>query len=106
MSLRTYICLNRRVNSAFDVIADPSRRRLLDVLLGAPRSVGELVVATGLSQPTTSRHLRILREAGLVTCRATGRQRIYEVAPQGFTGLADWLTPYVLLLRSGQGAER
>jgi DNA-binding transcriptional ArsR family regulator len=88
------------MNSLFDVIADPSRRRLLDVLLRAPRPVGELVAATDLSQPTTSRHLRILREAGLVTCHTAGRKRIYEIRPQGFTELADWLTPYVLLLQS------
>ena len=94
------------MNSAFDVVADPARRRLLDALLRAPRSVGELVAATGLSQPSTSRHLRILREAGLVTCRAAGRQRVYEVRPQGFAELADWLTPYVLLLQERSGAAR
>jgi DNA-binding transcriptional ArsR family regulator len=98
------MCLDHRMNSAFDVVADPARRRLLDLLLRAPRPVGELVAATGLSQPNTSRHLRILREAGLVTCRAAGRHRLYEVRPQGFAELADWLTPYVLLLQGGSGA--
>ena len=85
--------------SAFDVVADPTRRRLLDALLPTPRPVGELAAATGLSQPTTSRHLRILREAGLVTCRADGRQRVYELRLEGFTEVADWLTPYVLRLQ-------
>ena len=94
------------MNSAFDVVAHPARRRLLDALLRAPRPVGELVAATGLSQPTTSRHLRILREAGLVTCRAAGRHRVYQVSPQGFAELADWLTPYVLLLQGRPGAAR
>jgi DNA-binding transcriptional ArsR family regulator len=101
-----YMCFDRRMNSAFDVVADPARRRLLDALLRAPRSVGELVAATGFSQPTTSRHLRILREAELVTCRATGRLRVYEIRPQGFAELADWLTPYVLLLQERSGAAR
>ena len=89
------------MDSPFDVVADPARRRLLDVLRQAPRPVGELAAATGLSQPSTSRHLRILREAGLVTCRSAGRHRLYEVRPQGFAELADWLTPYVLLLQRG-----
>ena len=85
--------------NAFDLVADPARRRLLDALLHAPHPVGELVTATGLSQPTTSRHLRILRDAGLVTCRADGRQRVYDLRPEGFAELADWLTPYVLRLQ-------
>jgi DNA-binding transcriptional ArsR family regulator len=91
---------------AFDVVADPARRRLLDALLPGPRPVGELVAATGLSQPTTSRHLRILREAGLVTCRAVGRHRVYEIRPQGFGELADWLTPYVVLMQRETSAAR
>jgi DNA-binding transcriptional ArsR family regulator len=93
------------MNSAFDVVADAARRELLDLLVHAPRRVEELVAATGLSQPNTSRHLRILRDAGLVTSRAVGRHRIYEVRPQGFAELADWLTPYVLLLQKGSGAR-
>ncbi len=92
------------MDSPFDVVADPARRRLLDALRQAPRPVGELAAATGLSQPSASRHLRILREAGLVTFRTAGHHRVYEVRPQGFTELADWLTPYVLLLQRGSGA--
>jgi DNA-binding transcriptional ArsR family regulator len=94
------------MNSAFDVVADPARRQLLDLLRRAPRPVGELVAATGLSQPNTSHHLRILRDAGLVTSRTAGRHRVYELRPQGFAELADWLTPYVLLLQRGSGARR
>lgn len=106
---RTYVVLRicawiRCVHSAFEVVADTTRRRLLDVLLLAPHPVGELAAATGLSQPSASRHLRILREAGLVTCRAVGRHRVYEVRPQGFAELADWLTPYVLLLQGRSDA--
>jgi DNA-binding transcriptional ArsR family regulator len=93
------------VVTSFDVIGDPTRRRLLDLLLRAPRSVSELVDETGLSQPNTSRHLRILREAGLVVSRSAGRRRLYEVRAEGFTELAGWLTPYVLLLQRSATAD-
>jgi DNA-binding transcriptional ArsR family regulator len=83
--------------SAFDVISDPSRRRLLDLLRDGPAPVGDLVTATGMSQPNTSRHLGVLRRAGLVTSHKAGRQRVYELRVQGFTELARWLTPYVML---------
>ena len=83
--------------SSFDAVAEPSRRGLLDLLLAAPRPVGELAAATGMSQPNTSRHLRILRDAGLVECRTAGQRRIYAVRPEGFAELAGWLTPYALL---------
>ena len=83
--------------SAFDVISDPSRRRLLDLLRDGPAPVGELVAATGMSQPNASRHLGVLRRAGLVTSHKAGRQRLYELRIEGFTELARWLTPYVVL---------
>jgi DNA-binding transcriptional ArsR family regulator len=85
------------MTSAFEVVAEPVRREILDLLITGPRAVGELVAETGLSQPNTSRHLRILREAGLVQSRALGRRRIYELRGPGFAELARWLTPYVLL---------
>lgn len=80
----------------FDVIGEPARRELLDLLRDGPAPVNDLVAATGLSQPNASRHLRALREAGLVTARAAGRQRIYEIRLEGFAELALWLTPYVV----------
>jgi DNA-binding transcriptional ArsR family regulator len=85
------------VHSPFEVIADPSRRRLLDLLLRGPAPVGDLVASTGMSQPNTSRHLGVLRHAGLVTARKAGQQRVYEIRIDGFTELARWLTPYVVL---------
>ncbi len=88
--------------SAFDIIAEPARRQLLDLLLRAPRPVAELVAATGMSQPNTSRHLRVLREAGLVVSRSAGRQRIYEIRPEGFAELARWLAPYAMLWQEGR----
>ena len=85
------------MSSGFEVVADPSRRRLLDLLRDGPVPVGDLVAATGMSQPNTSRHLGVLRRAGLVTSRTAGRQRVYELRIEGFTELARWLTPYVVL---------
>jgi DNA-binding transcriptional ArsR family regulator len=87
--------------SAFEVVAEPARREILDLLVHGPRAVGELVAETGLSQPNTSRHLRILREAGLVESRAEGQRRMYALRGQGFAELARWLTPYVLLWQGG-----
>ena len=87
--------------AAFDVVAEPARRRLLDLLMtSGPRPVGELAAQTGLSQPNTSRHLRVLRDAGLVECRAAGQQRVYAVRGEGFADLARWLAPYVRLWQS------
>jgi DNA-binding transcriptional ArsR family regulator len=87
--------------STFDVVAEPARRQILDLLLDRPRAVGELVSQTGLSQPNTSRHLRILRDAGLVESRAVGQRRLYGLRGEGFGELARWLTPYVLLWQGG-----
>jgi DNA-binding transcriptional ArsR family regulator len=90
--------------SAFEVVAEPARRELLDLLIRGPQAVGTLVAATGLSQPNTSRHLRILREAGLVEARADGRRRVYALRGEGFAELARWLTPYALLWQGGLDA--
>jgi DNA-binding transcriptional ArsR family regulator len=90
--------------SPFEVVAEPARRQILDQLLAGACTVGELVSATGLSQPNTSRHLRILREAGLVESRAVGQRRLYGLRGEGFAELARWLTPYVLLWQGSLGA--
>jgi DNA-binding transcriptional ArsR family regulator len=92
------------MRTAFEVVAEPARREILDLLLGGPRAVGELVAQTGLSQPNTSRHLRILREAGLVESHAVGQRRLYGLRGEGFAELARWLTPYALLWRGGLDA--
>jgi DNA-binding transcriptional ArsR family regulator len=91
-------------SSAFEVVAEPSRREILDLLIGGPRPVGELVEMTGLSQPNTSRHLRILREAGLVERRPDGQRRLYALREEGFADLQRWLAPYVRLWQNGLGA--
>jgi DNA-binding transcriptional ArsR family regulator len=80
--------------TTFDVLAEPTRRRILDLLLEAPRSVGELVDRVGLSQPGTSKHLRVLREAGLVSARTDAQRRIYELRAEPLAELDAWLEPY------------
>lgn len=78
----------------FIVLADPARRRILDLLRERPRLVGELTDALGLSQPGTSKHLRVLREAGLVTVRPDAQRRWYELRPEPLAEIDAWLTPY------------
>jgi DNA-binding transcriptional ArsR family regulator len=81
-------------NETFGVIAEPTRRRMLDLLLERPRPVGELAGLLGLSQPGTSKHLRVLREAGLVRVRHDAQRRWYELRPEPLTEIDSWLAPY------------
>ncbi|GDY28514.1 ArsR/SmtB family transcription factor [Gandjariella thermophila] len=79
----------------FTAVAEPSRRTLLDLLADGERSAGELVASLpALTQPAVSRHLRILREAGLVEVRPDGQRRIYTLRPEGLAELDDWLARY------------
>jgi DNA-binding transcriptional ArsR family regulator len=82
------------VATAFEVLAEPTRRRILDLLLDRPRPVGELVERLGLSQPGTSKHLRALRDAGLVRVRKDAQQRWYELRPEPLAEIDRWLAPY------------
>src|SRR6266498_552601 len=82
------------MTTTFEVIAEPGRRRILDLLRDGARPVGELVRETGLSQPNTSRHLRVLREAGLVESKPDAQRRLYELRPEGLAELERWLAPY------------
>jgi DNA-binding transcriptional ArsR family regulator len=82
------------VLSTFDVLAEPTRRRILDLLLERPRPVGELVERLGLTQPGTSKHLRVLREAGLVRVRQDAQRRWYELRPEPLAEIDQWLSPY------------
>jgi DNA-binding transcriptional ArsR family regulator len=81
-------------DDAFAVLAEPTRRRILDRLCTAERSVGELVDALVVSQPTMSKHLKVLRDAGFVSCRVAAQQRIYRIEPDPFAALDAWLAPY------------
>jgi len=76
------------------VLAEPHRRDMLELLLERPHAVGELVERLGLSQPSTSKHLRVLREAGLVQVRAEAQRRVYEIDPRPLAELDSWLAPY------------
>jgi DNA-binding transcriptional ArsR family regulator len=80
--------------TTFDVLAEPTRRRILDLLLDRERPVGELVKRLKLSQPGVSKHLRVLREAGLVSVRSDEQRRIYGVRPEPLLEVAEWLEPY------------
>ena len=78
----------------FAVLAEPSRRRILDLLRERERSVGELVTDLGLSQPGVSKHLRVLREAGLVEVHVEAQRRLYQLRPEPLAELDAWLSPY------------
>lgn len=80
--------------STFEVISEPNRRRLLDVLREGERSVGELVETLALTQPAVSKHLRVLREAGLVTSQIRAQRRCYRLRPDPLAELDEWLAPY------------
>ena len=80
--------------TTFTVLAEPARRHILDLLLERPRPVGELVDSLGLTQPGTSKHLRVLREAGLVQVRPDAQRRVYELSPGPLAEVDAWLAPY------------
>jgi DNA-binding transcriptional ArsR family regulator len=80
--------------STFEVLAQPIRRSILDRLRGGEHLVGELAEALGLTQPLTSKHLRVLRDAGLVAVRVDGPRRWYGLRVEPLIDLDDWLTPY------------
>ena len=82
------------MDTTFEVLAEPSRRLILDSLLERPHSVGELVRVLKLSQPGVSRHLRVLREAGLVSVRPEGQRRWYELRAEPIGEIDAWIEPY------------
>ncbi|UQU68052.1 metalloregulator ArsR/SmtB family transcription factor [Couchioplanes caeruleus] len=79
---------------AIAVLAEPTRRRILDELRLAERSVGDLVATLDMSQPAVSKHLKVLREAGFVSSRTAAQHRIYRLEPGPFRALDAWLAPY------------
>ena len=82
------------MSSPWQALADPNRRAVLELLLERPRAAGELVERLGLSQPGTSKHLKVLREAGLVQVRAEANRRVYALDPGPLNELDVWLAPY------------
>ena len=92
-----YICLIgyiSPVSSTWAALAEPHRREILALLREGPRAVGELVDRLGITQPGTSKHLRVLREAGLVDVRRDAQRRVYALAPAPLAELDEWLEPY------------
>lgn len=79
---------------AFNAIAEPRRREILDVLAGGERSVSDLVEQLGLAQPLVSKHLRVLREVGLVAVREEGRQRLYRLNGAALKPVHDWVKDF------------
>jgi DNA-binding transcriptional ArsR family regulator len=91
----------------FDVLAEPNRRAILGQLAVRERSVGELEERLGLSQPSISKHLRVLRDSGMVNVRVDAQRRLYRVRPERLIELDEWLEPYRRLwLRSLDALER
>jgi DNA-binding transcriptional ArsR family regulator len=79
---------------AFNAVAEPRRREILDVLAGGERPVNDLVDLLGVAQPQVSKHLRVLREVGLVDVRDEGRQRMYRLNGRSLKPIHDWIKSY------------
>ena len=79
---------------AFNAVAEPRRRQILDLLAGQERPVNEIVELTGLGQPQVSKHLRVLREVGAVQAREEGRRRLYRVDGEALRPIFDWVSRY------------
>lgn len=79
---------------AFNAVAEPRRRQILDVLAGGERPVNDLVALLGLAQPQVSKHLRVLREVGLVSARDEGRRRVYRLNGASLRPIHDWVKNY------------
>ena len=80
--------------TVFEVIAEPNRRRILSLLRERERSAGELVTRLKLAQPSVSKHLKVLRDAKLVTVRGDGARRLYSLRPDPLAAVEAWLRPY------------
>ena len=99
MPIWTYILLPRMARAAttadaFNAVAEPRRREILDVLVGGERPVNDLVRLLGLAQPQVSKHLRVLREVGAVDVRDVGRQRLYRLNGHALKPIHDWVKGY------------
>ena len=79
---------------AFNAVAEPRRRQILDVLAGGERAVNDLVALLGLAQPLVSKHLKVLREVGLVEVRGEGRRRMYRLNGEPLRSIHDWVKEY------------
>ncbi len=82
------------MESAFTVLAEPTRRAILTLLAGGERSVGDLELALKLSQPSVSKHLRVLREAGFVEATIDAQRRVYRILPEPLQEVDAWMAPF------------
>jgi DNA-binding transcriptional ArsR family regulator len=82
------------MTTTFEVLAEPSRRAIMDLLLAGERPVGALVSELRMSQPAVSRHLRVLRDAGLVRVRVDAQRRLYRIEAEPLRAMDEWLAPY------------
>ena len=82
------------MESAFAIVAEPNRRAMLTLLLSSERSVGEIERELRLPQPSVSKHLKVLREAGLVESRIEAQRRLYRLRPEPLLELEEWLAPF------------
>ena len=81
-------------SDVFNAIAEAHRRDILDALIAGEQAVGAIVTDLSMSQPQVSKHLRVLSEVGLVSCRADGRRRLYRLEPAHLRPMHDWLAKY------------
>jgi len=84
----------KSVESVFAIIAEPSRRAILNLLVSSEQSVGEIERQLGMPQPAVSKHLRVLREAGFVETTVDAQRRLYRLNPQPLQEVDDWLAPF------------
>jgi len=93
----TSICLTeyiRSVKSAFEIIAEPNRRAIINLLVSSQQSVGQIERRLRMPQPTVSKHLRVLRDAGFVESTVDAQRRLYRLRPEPLQELDDWLGPF------------
>ena len=84
----------KRVDSVFEIVAEPSRRAILSLLVKSQRSVGEIEHRLRMPQPAVSKHLRVLRDAGFVEATVDGQRRLYRLKPEPFRKMDAWLSPF------------
>ena len=84
----------RRVESVFEIIAEPNRRAILSLLASSEQSVGEIERQLRMPQPTVSKHLRVLRDAGFVESTVDAQRRLYRLKPESLREVDDWLAPF------------
>jgi DNA-binding transcriptional ArsR family regulator len=84
----------KSMKSVFEIIAEPNRRAILSLLVSSQRSVGEIERQLRMTQPTVSKHLRVLREAGFVEATVDAQRRLYRLKPEPLQEVDDWLEPF------------